>query len=343
MQWLPPLLPKSSGWRLALAERSAAVLARILLDDDCPPAADALADALRHDPPLAIWVACRAERDGAEPRDVESLAAWFAGRALDELDWSSDSEGDRPNEAFENGPAESFADRVEAAVARAELAATLADEPTAEEAYLAGLLHEPLAWAELGGADGSDSSAVLPSWFNPNHSNASVTRAVELLSAGSTDSDLQARVAKARDAGRAAGRRWTASDAATTVPLAQLVARLRRLATLETQFQETLEVEKLEAIAEFAAGAGHEINNPLAVIAGRAQLFLREETDPERRRALVLMNTQAKRVYEMIADMMLFARPPEPSFERVELVALVDQIVAELQPRMNEQAVLLRR
>ena len=33
---------------------------------------------------------------------------------------------------------------------------------------------------------------------------------------------------------------------------------------------------KLEALAEFAAGAGHEINNPLAVISGRAQLLLRD-------------------------------------------------------------------
>ena len=37
-----------------------------------------------------------------------------------------------------------------------------------------------------------------------------------------------------------------------------------------------LERAKLEALAEFAAGAGHEINNPLAVISGRAQLLLRD-------------------------------------------------------------------
>ena len=66
-------------------------------------------------------------------------------------------------------------------------------------------------------------------------------------------------------------------------------------------------------------------SNPLAVIAGRAQLFLREETDPERRRALALINSQARRVYEMIADMMLFARPPKPEPERIDLVELVDQ------------------
>ena len=34
---------------------------------------------------------------------------------------------------------------------------------------------------------------------------------------------------------------------------------------------ERLRSAKLEALAEFAAGAGHEINNPLAVISGQAQ------------------------------------------------------------------------
>ena len=38
---------------------------------------------------------------------------------------------------------------------------------------------------------------------------------------------------------------------------------------------------KLDALAEFAAGAGHELNNPLAVIVGRAQLLLAAETDPQ--------------------------------------------------------------
>ena len=68
--------------------------------------------------------------------------------------------------------------------------------------------------------------------------------------------------------------------------------RLARLAALENDFQRALEAEKLDAMAEFAAGAGHEINNPLTVISGRAQLLLRGETDPERRHALALINAR---------------------------------------------------
>jgi signal transduction histidine kinase len=119
----------------------------------------------------------------------------------------------------------------------------------------------------------------------------------------------------------------------------QLAALLQRLDLLEHRFQETLEAEKLESLAEWAAGAGHEINNPLAVITGRAQLLARDEPDPERRRELAVIRTQAQRVHEMIADLMLFARPPEPELEPCPLAELLAQIVRELKPRAEERQV----
>jgi signal transduction histidine kinase len=118
---------------------------------------------------------------------------------------------------------------------------------------------------------------------------------------------------------------------------------LARLRELETNFAAALEREKLEAMAEFAAGAGHEINNPLTVIAGRAQLLLQGETDPERRHALALISAQAMRVYEMIADMMLFARPPKLNVERFDAVELVGSLVADLQPAAARQETVLVR
>ena len=110
-----------------------------------------------------------------------------------------------------------------------------------------------------------------------------------------------------------------------------------------TDFQQALEAAKLEAMAEFAAGAGHEINNPLTVISGRAQLLLREETDPERRHALALISAQARRVHEMIADMRLFARPPLPEMRRFDLVALVDDLATEVAVQAAERRVVVSR
>ena len=109
----------------------------------------------------------------------------------------------------------------------------------------------------------------------------------------------------------------------------------------EASWLARLEAEKLAALAEFAAGAGHEINNPLAVICGRAELLLRQETHPERRRDLATIHAQARRVYEMIADLMLFARPPQVVFATVDLATLLNELAVELEPRCKERGVNL--
>ena len=77
--------------------------------------------------------------------------------------------------------------------------------------------------------------------------------------------------------------------------------------------------DRLTALAEFAAGAGHEINNPLGTIIGRAQQLLKDETDPRKRQALASIGAQAWRIRDMIGDVMLFARPPQPVCEQVEV------------------------
>jgi len=109
----------------------------------------------------------------------------------------------------------------------------------------------------------------------------------------------------------------------------------------EIDFQSQLEIEKLEALAEFAAGAAHEINNPLAVIAGRAQLLLRGERDSERRRELAVINGQAMRIHEMIADLMLFARPPQPQMAQCDLATLVSSLVTEFRPKAIDRDINL--
>jgi signal transduction histidine kinase len=119
------------------------------------------------------------------------------------------------------------------------------------------------------------------------------------------------------------------------------ICRLSRLHALETAFQQTLETEKLSSLAELAAGAGHEINNPLAVISGRAQMLIRDERDPERRHALAAINAQALRVHEMIADMMLFARPPQPRFASVDVAEVVRRVIESLRGRAAEAQVEL--
>jgi signal transduction histidine kinase len=98
----------------------------------------------------------------------------------------------------------------------------------------------------------------------------------------------------------------------------------------DSSFEERLQRAKLDAMKELAYGASHEINNPLANVSARAQTLLRDERDPERRRALEAINQQALRAHEMISDLMLFARPPRLDLRPVSLSAVVEQVVAEV-------------
>jgi len=62
-------------------------------------------------------------------------------------------------------------------------------------------------------------------------------------------------------------------------------------------------------------GAGHEINNPLTVISGRAQLLLREETDPERQHALALISGPGDAGLRDDRRHDALCRPPRPDLQ----------------------------
>lgn len=100
---------------------------------------------------------------------------------------------------------------------------------------------------------------------------------------------------------------------------------------------------KLEALAEFAAGAGHEINNPLATIIGRAQLLLKDERDPQRRQMLMSIGAQAYRIRDMIGDAMLVGRPPRPDFQAVPFSTLAQEVARGQRPEMAAEGVTLQR
>ena len=119
--------------------------------------------------------------------------------------------------------------------------------------------------------------------------------------------------------------------------LQRLVLRIAPLEELQLEFSSRLETEKLLAMKELAYGAGHEINNPLANISVRAQTLIKQEQDPERKRMLAAINGQVYRAHEMIADLMLFAQPPQMTPAPTELIKLLNNLVKELQPDAQRQ------
>src|SRR5262245_50389677 len=112
-------------------------------------------------------------------------------------------------------------------------------------------------------------------------------------------------------------------------------------APIDADVQSAVETAKLAALYNFAYGLSHEINNPLANIATRAQTLLADEKNPERRRKLATIVQQAFRAHEMIADLMLFARPPALRKEPTDLVQLVNTVVGDLRDQAGEQGTRL--
>jgi len=86
---------------------------------------------------------------------------------------------------------------------------------------------------------------------------------------------------------------------------------IENLQRLQTQIVQT---EKLVSLGQLAAGAAHEINNPLAAILGYSDLLADDPTLPEKARATAgKIRDQARRTKTLVANLLRFARqvPPE--------------------------------
>jgi signal transduction histidine kinase len=94
--------------------------------------------------------------------------------------------------------------------------------------------------------------------------------------------------------------------------------------------EQRLRAAKLSSLAEFAAGAGHEINNPLAVISGQAQYLQNHEPDPSRQRSLQTIIDQTQRIHVILNELMYFARPPRLQRQALDMVSLVKEVTGSL-------------
>lgn len=113
---------------------------------------------------------------------------------------------------------------------------------------------------------------------------------------------------------------------------ARLVARAR-------EYETRLRNDRLEALAEFAAGAGHEINNPLGSIIISVEKLLKNESDPERRRLLSTIGGEAYRARDMISDAMTFARPPKPEPLDLDLAAQIDDVLSRFAEQIQQRRI----
>jgi two-component system NtrC family sensor kinase len=100
---------------------------------------------------------------------------------------------------------------------------------------------------------------------------------------------------------------------------------------LQQAQQELVRVEKLAAVGELAAGVAHEINNPLAIIRGNAELLqmsLPEESPQQEEIGIIAR--QVGRMERIVANLLKFARREHKRVAPVSIPAVLDEILSQL-------------
>jgi HD-like signal output (HDOD) protein/signal transduction histidine kinase len=112
----------------------------------------------------------------------------------------------------------------------------------------------------------------------------------------------------------------------------QLAEANRRLQNAQS---ELLRSKTLVVVGEMAAGAAHEMNNPLAVISGRSQLLASQLKEPKLKNAANLIFEQSHRLSQIITELMDFACPTRPAMENCSVSRIVEQAINEAKQGCN--------
>ena len=329
MHFLPSLQLHDHAVHLPLSRGAQEMLTSILLGQ--PASATRLAEILPCDPALTLFLAAsHASQYGSRDLSMTAIASRLNSAQLSKL-LSRNFPANQRN-------ADSCLELARTGFARVagelrEYGDSPADDDAMDELLLESILMDAPRWCELGlnfdqvaSASKTTSTPIdmapLQEWL------AQRIGRMEGRASGLGEFN-EAVPAIERMAAEKVRRYWEGSESIENW-LPHLASQVSAMHVLKTDFDGQLHESKLKAMKELAYGASHEINNPLANISSRAQTLLREEKDADRRETLAAINRQAFRAYEMIADMMLFAHPPEMKPESVNVRDAIQQVVEEI-------------
>ena len=109
----------------------------------------------------------------------------------------------------------------------------------------------------------------------------------------------------------------------------RLLARSERsVENLKRLQAQMVQSEKLVSLGQLAAGAAHEINNPLAAILGFSDLLADDPTVPEKARATAAkIRDQARRTKTLVGNLLSFARQVPPERTLLDINTVVNNAV----------------
>lgn len=113
---------------------------------------------------------------------------------------------------------------------------------------------------------------------------------------------------------------------------------------LKKTYAELAQKEKLAAVGQMTASIAHEIKNPLGVILGSAQVVSNTDRPMEmREKAAVFIMDEVERLNKTLTAFLDFAKPASPSFQRIDITDLLEEILVPAEVRFSEKGYHINR
>jgi signal transduction histidine kinase len=103
-----------------------------------------------------------------------------------------------------------------------------------------------------------------------------------------------------------------------------------------------VQMEKLSAIGELAAGLAHEIKNPLAGIKGAIEV-IRDTMSEENPHRMILAEvlSEVSRIDRCVLNLLSYAKPKRPEFMKTNLVGIIRDVLSFLHKVADAKGILL--
>jgi PAS domain S-box-containing protein len=131
---------------------------------------------------------------------------------------------------------------------------------------------------------------------------------------------------------------------ATSIEKVQLYEETcRAYEDLRRTQEQLLQSEKMSAVGQLISGVAHELNNPLTAILGYAQLLESANLDRNSADYVRKLFKQAQRTHRVVQNLLSFARQRKPEKANVDLLKVLDEIIALREYDLRVNNIVLER